>query len=141
MYARALLAFLDDGIAVGFEHEFMGVAHAVHLDRVGDKRRVGFGTIDATLASVGGRVDVLRRFLPLGAIALETTVGEHFLEEISANRQGSAAALTEFAGAEVYAAIFTAYPCAAHQVWSYAHKPRVAMVVARTGFAAEVGIL
>ena len=132
--------FLYDGIFVGFQHEFARVAHIADFGRVGNKRRVGFGTIYATLASVGGGVDVFRR-LPLGTIVLKTAVGEHFLVEIAANRQSCAAALTEFAGAEVNAAIFAAYPSTAHQMRCYAHKPRVAMVVARTGFATEVGIL
>jgi hypothetical protein len=60
---------------------------------------------------------------------LKVGVGEDTLEEIAADGQSCARTLAKLSCAEVYAAIFSTYPCTCNEFRRNTHKPGIGMIV------------
>ena len=77
---------------------------------------------------VGADVGILG-LLKFAVILSEGRVAQYRLEEVAADRQSSARALSQCSCAEVDAAILAAHPGASNQMRAYSHKPCIAVIV------------
>ena len=111
----------------------------MEVDAVGHQRVVALLVVAGALVHVVGDVFIIR-LSETAVVLLESGVAHDRLKEIAADGECRARTLSESARAEVDAAVFAAYPCAANQVRTDAHEPGIGVVVAGAGLAAEVGI-